>query len=88
MPTPLVFQGKFTENYFKELCLPKIQFQLLGGRFLNLLPYMRMLINCNLLRNIAENQHCESMIQVNDSKGLESKIKAKAVHIHRKFSGR
>jgi len=40
MPIPLVFQGKFTENYFKKLHLPKIQFQLLGGRFLDLLPYI------------------------------------------------
>jgi len=28
MLIPLVFQGKFIENYFKKLCLPKVQFQL------------------------------------------------------------
>jgi len=29
MPIPLVYEGKLTENYFKKLCLSKIQFQLL-----------------------------------------------------------
>jgi len=39
MPISLVFQGKFTEKYFKKFHLPKIQFQLLDGRFMDLLPY-------------------------------------------------
>jgi len=38
MPIPLVFQGKITEKYFKKLHLPKIQFQILNGRFMDLLP--------------------------------------------------
>jgi len=40
MLNPLVFQGKFTEKYFKKFHLPKIQFQLLDGRFVDLLPYL------------------------------------------------
>jgi len=35
---PLASQGKFTEKNFKKFHLPKIQFQLLDGRFMNLLP--------------------------------------------------
>jgi len=38
MPIPLVFQGKFTEKYFKKFHFPKIQFQLLNEWFTNLLP--------------------------------------------------
>jgi hypothetical protein len=38
MSIPLVFQDKFIENYFKKFSLPKIQFELLSVRFLNLLP--------------------------------------------------
>jgi len=38
MPIPLVFQGKFTEKYFKKFHLPKIQFQLLDGRSMDILP--------------------------------------------------
>jgi len=41
MPIPLVFQEKFTEKYFQKFHLPKIQFQLLHGRFMNLLPYSK-----------------------------------------------
>jgi len=36
MPIPLVFQGKFIEKYFKKFHLPKILFQLLDGRFMDL----------------------------------------------------
>jgi len=36
MPISSTFQGKFTEKYFK-FSLPKL-FQLLNGRFVNLLP--------------------------------------------------
>jgi len=32
---------KFTENYFEKLCLREIQFQLSGGRFLDLLQVLR-----------------------------------------------
>jgi len=39
MPISLVFQGKFTGKYFKKFHLPKIQFQLLDGRFMDLLSY-------------------------------------------------
>jgi len=37
MPIPLLFQGKFTEKYFKKFHFPKTQFQLLDGWFLPLL---------------------------------------------------
>jgi len=39
MSIPHVFQGKFTEKYLKKFHLPKIQFQLLDGCFIDLLPY-------------------------------------------------
>jgi len=39
MSIPLVFQGKFTEKYFKTFHLPQIQLQPLDGPFMNLLPY-------------------------------------------------
>jgi len=38
MPIPLVFQEKFTEKCFKKFHLPKIQFQLLNGLFMDLPP--------------------------------------------------
>jgi len=38
MSIPLVFKGKFTEKYFKKFHLPKIQFRLLDGRFMDFLP--------------------------------------------------
>jgi len=37
MQISLVFQGKFGEKYFKKFHLPKIQYQLLDGCFMDLL---------------------------------------------------
>jgi len=34
MPTPLVFEGKFTEKYFEKFHLPKIEFQCSDGWFI------------------------------------------------------
>jgi len=57
MPIPLVFQGKFTEKYFKKFHLPQTQFELLDGRFLPLLPYF---IN-------TEKAHCSHKIGWNSA---------------------
>jgi len=42
MPISLVFQGKFTEKYFKMFHLPEIHFKLLNDQFMDLLPNLEV----------------------------------------------
>jgi len=46
------FKKNLLKNYFKKLCLPKIQFRPLGGWFLNLLPYLQPFICSRKMNSI------------------------------------
>jgi len=59
MPISLVFQGKFTEKYFKKFHLPKIQFQLLDGR---LIAFQKTLRNFLVPREVSREMELEKKI--------------------------